>query len=202
MTMVAVSRETQDRLDAYVMMLLAENRQQNLIAKSTEPDIWQRHIVDSLQLVRHALPGRWVDIGSGAGLPGLVAAIARPEEETVLIEPRARRVAFLTETAMRLGLTKVRVIGARAEAVPELSASVITARAVASLSQLFEIGARHAGPDCLWLLSKGRSAATELAEARGAWQGRFELIPSETDVEASIVMARDVVKAGRAGRGR
>jgi 16S rRNA (guanine527-N7)-methyltransferase len=192
-----VSRETADRLVTFVRLLLDENGRQNLIARSTESEIWDRHIQDSLQLLRHAPPGRWLDIGSGAGLPGMVAAIARPDQEIILVEPRARRAEFLSETAQALGLHNVRVVAAKVQTVEPLTAAIITARAVAALGRLFSIGGRHAGPGCVWLLQKGRNAVAELAEARQSWQGRFDLVPSETDPQAAIVMARDVAPLHR-----
>ncbi|MBU3076935.1 16S rRNA (guanine(527)-N(7))-methyltransferase RsmG [Sphingomonas quercus] len=194
-----VSRETRDRLEAFVALLIAENERQNLIAASTIPGIWVRHIVDGLQLAPLApRAGAWLDIGSGAGLPGLVVAIVRPDAPMTLIEPRARRATFLEEAAKNLGLTNVSVVAAKAEAAHPSPAAVISARAVARLDALLAIGQRHAGPDTVWLLPKGRSAAEELAITRRTWQGSFRLIPSLTDPEASIIMVRDVRrKAGR-----
>lgn len=176
----------------YVELLRAEAARQNLIARSTLNDVWHRHILDSLQLLPLApVAGLWLDVGSGAGLPGLVVAIAR-RAPTILLEPRARRAAFLQQTCDTLGLDHVRVVAVRAEALAPAGVSIISARAVAPLPALFAMARRHAAPDCVWLLPKGRSAAEELATARRTWQGDFTLIPSETDPEASIVMARDV----------
>lgn len=188
-----VSRETAAKLEAFAAMVVDENARQNLVAQSTLADVQGRHVDDSLQLIDHApLTGKWLDIGSGAGFPGMVVAIARPREETLLVEPRTLRAAFLTRVADTLKLTNVQVITARVEAVKPLDVSVISARAVAALSKLLTIGAPHAAPDCVWLLSKGRTAAAELAEVRKIWQGDFDLIPSQTDAEAAIVKARDV----------
>ena len=192
--MMDVSRETSDRLRALCALVVQENARQNLIARSTVDDVWDRHIVDSLQLLPHAVEGRWLDIGSGAGFPGLVVAAAEPDREVVLVEPRARRAAFLTETARRLDLDRVVVHAAKVEAVAPVGAAVVSARAVASLDLLFAIGLDHATPECRWLLPKGRRAAEELANARRTWQGHFTLIPSITDPEASIVMAQDVTR--------
>lgn len=192
--MIDVPRETADRLRLLSDLVIAENIKQNLIARSTVKELWERHIVDSLQLLPHAIPGRWLDIGSGAGFPGLVVAIAEPEREVVLIEPRPLRAAFLADAVANLGLTRVAIVTARAEATPPQRAAVISARAVASLEALLTMGERHAAPDCRWLLPKGRRAAEELAAARMTWQGRFTLIHSITDPEASIVMAEDAAR--------
>jgi 16S rRNA (guanine527-N7)-methyltransferase len=187
-----VSRETSERLAKFVELLIEENARQNLVARSTLDDIEIRHIDDSLQLLRHAPAGRWLDIGTGAGLPGMVVAIARPHEQTILVEPRSLRAEFLRRVVDSLALPNVYVIAAKVETVGPLAANVISARAVASLDRLFSIGLPHAARDCVWLLSKGRNAAAELAAVRRTWQGRFDLIPSETDPEAAIVMAREV----------
>lgn len=172
-------------------MLIEANTDQNLISRAGTGSVWGRHIVDSLQLLPLAQGGLWLDIGSGAGLPGMVIAIARPAPMT-LLEPRAKRADFLRGVVERLGLGHVTVVQSRAETADSVSANVISARAVASLPTLFAAGARHAAPDCVWLLPKGRGAAEELAAARRTWQGEFRLIPSLTDPEAHIVMARDV----------
>lgn len=186
-----VPRETVERLDQFVAILVQENEHQNLISRSTVANLWDRHIIDSLQLLLHAPSGPWVDIGSGAGLPGLVVAIVRSDPMT-LVEPRSKRAAFLRETAARLQLDHVTVMQSRIETAAPSLATVITARAVAGLSTLFEAGLRHAAPGCVWLLHKGRGAEQELAAARKTWQGDFRLVPSLTDPESSIVMARDV----------
>lgn len=189
-----VPRETVDRLDRYVTLLVSAARDQNLIAASTLPTLWQRHILDSAQLIPLA-PSEadpWLDVGSGAGLPGLVVAILRPRA-MILIEPRARRAAFLSEAVAALGLERqVTVIAGRAETAPPAAAAVISARAVAGLDALLAMGVRHARPDTRWLLPKGRSAAMEVAAARATWQGEFQLVPSVTDSQAAIIVATNV----------
>ncbi len=195
---VLVPCETIERLSDFTTMLLEANADQNLISRATTESVWDRHIVDSLQLLPLAQDGSWLDIGSGAGLPGLVIAIARRWPMT-LVEPRSRRAVFLRSVAERLGLDHVAVVQSRAETAEPVAADVISARAVAGLAALFAAGTRHAAPGCVWLLPKGRSAAEELAAARRTWQGEFRLIPSLTDPEAHIVMARDVRPIRRRG---
>ncbi|KQN35640.1 16S rRNA (guanine(527)-N(7))-methyltransferase RsmG [Sphingomonas sp. Leaf407] len=185
-------------LAAFAGRIVAETAGQNLIATSTIPHIWERHLLDSAQLVPltdGAGVGDWIDIGSGAGFPGIVAAILT-DRRVVLVEPRARRAALLGEMARDLGLANVVVHQARIERLSaDRPAAIITARAVARLSALFAIGLGHANRDTLWVLPKGRAAADELAEARAEWRGTFHVEHSITDPTSSIVVATGVQKA-------
>lgn len=196
--MIDVPRETQALLDAYVELLLEENERQNLIAKSTVEEIWERHIADSAQLVRFAPrpDSSWLDIGSGAGLPGLVIAILTQGPVT-LVEPRRLRADFLGRATEALGLSgRVTIHAARAERITG-KFDVITARAVASLDALLRISQHLSTDKTLWLFPKGKSARIELDEARRAWQGDFRLEPSVTSQEAAILVASDVRRKGR-----
>ncbi|WP_344708629.1 16S rRNA (guanine(527)-N(7))-methyltransferase RsmG [Sphingomonas humi] len=195
---MTVSRETEEKLAEYVTLLTEENERQNLISKSSVDAVWSRHIEDSLQLLDHApLDRHWLDIGSGAGLPGIVLAIAGVKKIT-LVEPRRLRTEFLEACREKLELRNVTVVTGKAE---NLSGrfDVITARAVAALSKLFAIASPLISPTGQWVLPKGRSAAKELEEARVTWQGDFRLEPSRTDPDARILVARGVRR--RAGRG-
>ena len=194
----SVSRETRALLDRYVALLLEGNERQNLIAKSTEAEIWERHIVDSAQLARFAPrpDSSWVDIGSGAGLPGLVIAILT-EGPVTLVEPRKLRADFLQHSADALGLqARVKVAAARVERITG-KYEVITARAVAPAEVLLGISQHLSTDKTLWLLPKGKSAQSELDAAKRAWQGDFRLEPSETSSEASILVASRVRRKGR-----
>jgi 16S rRNA (guanine527-N7)-methyltransferase len=196
-----VSRETLARLDAYVALLLAENERQNLIGRSTVEEVWTRHIADSAQLIRFAprTDSRWLDIGSGAGLPGVVIAILDPGPMT-LVEPRRLRADFLVRAVAELGLAeRVTVHAAKAETI-EGRFDAITARAVASLDRLLAISQHLSTDKTIWLLPKGKSARFELDEARRTWQGHFRLEASRTDPDAQIVVATGVHRRrGRAG---
>lgn len=176
-------------LDGYVDLLLAENSRQNLISRASERDVWSRHILDSLQLTRFAreTDRRWVDVGSGPGLPGLVLA-ALGRWEMVLIEPRPLRVQFLRSVIDRLGLKGASVHQARAQDVA-VEADLITARAVAPLAELFAMTRQMTHPASRFVLPKGRSAAVDVDLARGAWQGVFHVEQSLTDPDAGIVVA-------------
>lgn len=192
-----VPRETFDRLEQFAALLLAENQRQNLISRATEIDLWSRHFADAAQLIPFAKPGEtWVDIGSGAGLPGLVIAILTGGAMT-LVEPRRLRAEFLAATVDKLGLKQVTVLHSKAEAVGG-KYDVITARAVASVARLLEITAHLSHGGTHWVLPKGRSVQLELDEARKSWQGVFRLEPSRTDPEAQIVIATKVRRVSRA----
>ncbi|MFN2258448.1 MAG: 16S rRNA (guanine(527)-N(7))-methyltransferase RsmG [Parasphingopyxis sp.] len=191
-----VPRETLDRLDRYVAMLGEENTRQNLIARSTVPDIWDRHIRDSAQLLELAPPdkrgGRWLDLGSGPGLPGIVLALIG-EMRMTLVESRRRRAEFLERAVDELALGgRVTVEGMRLQRVAPFPADVIAARAFASLPKLFALALPFARKSTLWLLPKGKSVEDELAEARRLWQGRFETVQSATDPASFIVCASAV----------
>jgi 16S rRNA (guanine527-N7)-methyltransferase len=193
-----VPRETFERLEQYVDLLLAENERQNLIARSTIDEVWQRHILDSAQIVAFAprSDSSWLDIGSGAGLPGLVIAILTDGPVT-LVEPRRLRADFLRQATETLGLSeRVTVHAAKVERIIG-AFDVITCRAVASFEALLRIS-RHLSTDkTRWLFPKGKSAQSELDEARRTWQGEFRLEPSRTDPEAAIIIAEHVERRGR-----
>ena len=186
-----VSRETFEKLEAYAALLREEAKRQNLVSASTLDCLWDRHILDSAQLVRfEPFDGAaWADIGSGAGLPGIVVAclVTGP---VALIEPRRLRAEFLHKLCDSLQLNAT-VMQAKAERARGEYA-IITARAVARLSQIFEISAHLSTRNTVWALPKGRSAAAELVEARQAWQGVFHVKQSVTDDEARIVVATGV----------
>lgn len=190
-----VSRETFGRMERYVALLLEENGRQNLIAASSVDSIWERHILDGAQLVRFSHPdARWCDIGSGPGLPGLVIGILGNPIE--LIEPRTLRVEFLQRVVRELHLDHVGVIHGKAERSVG-AFDIVTARAVASLPSLFRLAAHLTHRGTKWVLPKGQKAKSELDEAKRTWQGRFELVPSMTSPDASIVICEGVQPRGK-----
>ena len=181
-----------ERLDQLSAIVTIESDQQNLVARSTLSSIWSRHIVDSLQLIPHApVEGDWLDIGTGAGFPGLAIACAQPDRHMLLVEPRRLRADFLRQTASALDLDRVDVITAKVESV-ETTVSVISARAVAPVDALLGSAIRCSRKDTVWLLPKGRSAHEELARARQRWHGVFHVEQSLTDPESSILIASGV----------
>jgi len=194
----AVSRETIHRLQAYVQLLVSENGHQNLIARSTLDSLWERHIVDSAQLVPLIFGRPTLDIGSGAGLPGIVLAILS-EAPITLVEPRRLRVEFLRTCIERLGLGHAVVVQGKVERLSGRF-DAITARAVAPIEELFASAIHLSHPGTVWVLPKGSRGEMELADARSAWQGRFRTEPSATEGDALIVVASNV-SAKRKGRG-
>jgi 16S rRNA (guanine527-N7)-methyltransferase len=186
-----VSRETLERLREYEKLLRNESKRQNLVSVSTLDQLWQRHILDSAQLVRFEPDSgaSWIDIGSGAGLPGVVIACLSDGPVT-LAEPRKLRAAFLEHVVQELGLDAA-VKCAKAENV-DGKFDVITGRAVASLPQFLRISRHLSTRKTLWVLPKGRNACSELAEAQQAWQGVFHVEQSVTDPESFIVVGTGV----------
>jgi 16S rRNA (guanine527-N7)-methyltransferase len=188
------------RLERFAALLAEENERQNLVSSASLAMIWQRHFADSLQLLDHvprgtealskADTGPWLDLGSGAGIPGLVVACARPETAIVLVESRKRRVDWLNRAATALGLGACRVAGLRLESVESFPAAVITARAFAPLGKLLDLSARFSTRDTVWLLPKGRSAAQELAEQPPGVRQVFHVEQSCTDSEGGILIGQ------------
>ena len=186
-----VSRETFEKIEAYVALLRDESGRQNLIAASTLDELWDRHIVDSAQLVRFEprSGASWVDIGSGAGLPGVVIACL-VDGPVKMVEPRRLRADFLHKLCESLHLNATVFLGKAERAEGEYE--VITARAVANLSKVLEISAHLSTRKTVWALPKGRNAAAELADAQKAWQGTFHVEQSVTDADSHIVVATGV----------
>lgn len=192
--MTDVSRETGDRLAEFKQFVIAENQRQNLVSPSSVAEFDVRHIDDGAQLVALGRPGTWCDVGSGAGLPGIVIAILSGAR-TTLIEPRHLRAEFLRGVVERLGLD-AEVVEAKAERVMGKFDN-ITARAVAETGKLFAMTEHLAHRGTRWVLPKGRSAKKELEAAQQSWQGRFTLVPSRTGDEAMILVAEDVRRRGK-----
>ncbi|MFY8048277.1 MAG: 16S rRNA (guanine(527)-N(7))-methyltransferase RsmG, partial [Erythrobacter sp.] len=150
------------RLEAFAALVLAENQRQNLIAKATEPHIWQRHMADSAQLLENVsretlganAGGPWLDLGSGPGFPGLVIAILCPNMPVVLVESRSRRVEFLESAVTALDLRKCRVEGQRLERITPFAARAISARAFAPLSKLLSLSAPFSTSTTRYVLPK------------------------------------------------
>lgn len=193
----SVSRETFDLLERFVALLRAESAKQNLISGSTLENLWDRHVLDSAQLVRFepAEAASWVDIGSGAGLPGIVIALL-VRGPVLLVEPRRLRADFLQRTIAELGLDRrVSVACAKVEKASG-KFDVITARAVAQLDRLLEISTHLSTRKTLWVLPKGRSAESELAQARRNWHCDGRSVPSCTDANSRILLLRNVRARG------
>lgn len=178
------------RLDRFVDLLKQENGRQNLVSAGSLQAVWQRHIADSLQLLDHVSceTSPWLDLGSGAGPPGLVIALARPDTAITLVESRRKRIEWLEHLKAEFGLSKCMIQGSRLELVESFETAVITARAFAPLGKLLDLSARFSTRSTVWLLPKGRSGAQELSEQPEQIRAMFHVEQSVTDTEAGILV--------------
>lgn len=187
-----VSRETLDRLEAFVLLLEKWNPKINLVSKSTLPDVWQRHVLDSAQL--HPFIGKkvctLVDIGSGGGFPGLVLAAllneTHPGLSVSMIESDRRKCAFLRTALAEMGVS-AEVYPERVEALPPRNADLLTSRALAPLTKLLGFAERHLSQDGQALFLKGANAEAEVNEALASWRFDLQKKPSETSVDAVVL---------------
>jgi 16S rRNA (guanine(527)-N(7))-methyltransferase RsmG len=190
---IDVPRETQEKLQAYLALLIRWNARINLVADADADTLWRRHILDSIQLVPLLPPGDGpvIDLGSGAGLPGLIVAAAS-QRQIHLVESDRRKCAFLREAARLLDLPQVRIHNARIDAVVLPPAAVLTARALAPLPVLLAHAQRMLAPDGVALFPKGRMAEAELTAAAPGWTMRIERFPSRTDPESTILRLSEI----------
>lgn len=190
-----VSRETQDRLTRYVALLQDWQRRINLVSPGTLDQIWRRHIADCLQLLQLAPQGRvWADLGAGGGLPGLVLAcvlVETPGARVHLIESNNKKAAFLRAVTVELALPAT-IHAERIEtAIPKLpSIDIVTARALAPLSDLVGYSNSLLKKGTIGLFPKGRDYQTELTAALRSWHVSYQLHESLTEAEARIVELR------------
>lgn len=195
-----VSRETDDRFDAFLDELRRWNPTINLVSPGDEALLRSRHLADSLQLFGLCPTGarHWLDLGTGGGFPGLVIAIAaagtRPDLVVTLVESDARKAAFLDAAARRAGVAP-RVVCARAEAIAPQKADVVSARALAPLDRLLGLVHRHLAPDGVALLPKGRRWPAEVDEALARWSFTVQNIASQTDPAGAVLAIRGVTRA-------
>jgi 16S rRNA (guanine527-N7)-methyltransferase len=190
-----VSRETLAELDRFAALLLRWNSKVNLVARTDEPFLWVRHIADSLQLapLMTPRPERAIDLGSGAGFPGLILALATGVLFD-LIEADQRKAAFLREAA-RVTSAPVRIHPIRIEAAQLPPAPLITARAVAPLPKLLALAAPLLAPGGMCLFLKGANADAELTHAATQWQMQADGIPSRTAPGARILRITELSRA-------
>ncbi|MBJ6122427.1 16S rRNA (guanine(527)-N(7))-methyltransferase RsmG [Sphingomonas sp. BT553] len=173
---------------SFVDMVVTENSRQNLISPATIPAIWDRHVVDSLQLIEMAggAAGRWLDIGTGGGFPGMVLAIAGCSP-IMMVEPRRKRADFLAESIERLSLTDAKIAASKVENI-EWTADVITARAVASVEKLLIAAAHCATKTTRWLLPRGTVDASSLPALCARHQLVFHVEQSLTRSDSFILV--------------
>ena len=206
LALTPVSRETLDRLDRFVAVLLEWQQRMNLIAASTEPKLWTRHIADSLQLLALAPQARiWVDFGSGAGFPGMVIACAladMPGALVHLVERSTKKAAFLREAVHATG-APAEVHAVRLEDFVEnlaVPVDVVTARALAPLAALLTATYPLLKIGTLGLFPKGQDVDAELTTAAKCWSIKSSLAPSLTDPKAKIVRVTGIEKLSQPGR--
>ena len=193
-----VSRETRERLEIYEALLRRRQRRTNLVSSASLAELWTRHFLDSAQLAPLLAPdaaGRTVDVGSGAGFPGMVLAILDANRRVSLVEANARRCAFLREVADATG-TRVAVIEGRVEDAAVQAAlapaGTIVARACAPLGELLGLVFPVLEPHTYCIFPKGRRYRSELDDARARWDFRADIVPSRTAAEARILRISDV----------
>lgn len=192
-----VSRETLDRLSTHIELLKKWNPAINLVAKSTIEDAWNRHIVDSAQLFSAAptKEGRWLDLGSGGGFPGLVCAILAaelaPAMDFTLVESDQRKCAFLRTAATAVGLN-VKILSDRIESLPPQGAHIVSARALAPLDRLLDLCEPHLVPGAYSLFPKGNRHSEEVQAAKRHWRFKMEIKPSITDPKGVILVCGDI----------
>lgn len=195
-----VSRETLEKLDAYVALLLKWQPIKNLVGPSTLPVIWSRHVLDSLQILEF-LPDEKiiVDLGSGAGFPGLVIAVMlanRPGACVHLVESNGRKAAFLREVIRTLNLPaevhNCRIEDAKAELPDHIDC--VTARALAPLQELFEMQEKISKKPCKSIYLKGQDIDEELTQAAKYWSIDYKIVPSVTDPAGHVLLVDKIAR--------
>lgn len=178
------------RIERFVARLSEANGSQNLVSGGSLAAVWLRHVADSVQLLDHVPreTGPWLDIGTGAGFPGLALALLDPDRKFILVESRKLRIQWLTDVIRMLGARNCTVLGTSAERVETFAADVISARALAPLDRLIALSERFSTASTHWVLPKGRSAAQEVAKLPLAQRSLFHVKQSLTDPEAGIIV--------------
>ena len=192
--LVPVSRETLARLEAYADLLTRWSARINLVGRDTLAHLWRRHILDSAQLHRFvpSAAQNLIDLGSGAGLPGLVLAILGVAG-VELVEADSRKAAFLREAA-RVARAEVTIRPCRIQAVPPHPVDVVTARACAPLDRLLDLAAPFLAPDTLWLFPKGERFNEELTLARKRWTMNVSVERSLSDRRGVVLRLQQVAR--------
>ncbi|MEJ6708590.1 MAG: 16S rRNA (guanine(527)-N(7))-methyltransferase RsmG [Amylibacter sp.] len=193
----SVSRETFEKLQIYQELLVKWNRSINLVGKTTVATAPVRHFADSLQLwLLRSEFENWVDIGSGAGFPGMVLAIlSNGDGNFHFVESDARKCAFLRNVSRETN-TPTTVHTKRIEEIVDLHADIVSARALASVAQLFGYSEKLMNPNAICLYLKGQNCDSELEEASRFWTFEAEKFASETDRNATVLRIKDVARVG------
>jgi 16S rRNA (guanine527-N7)-methyltransferase len=195
-----VSRETLQQLREFEALVRRWNPAINLVSKASLPVLWERHIVDSAQLLDYCPAGakHWVDFGAGGGFPGLVVAILAQEAHAdlhfTLVEADSRKAIFLRQAVQAMGLA-VTVANERIEMLPKMEADVVSARALASLPELLGLAVLHLRNSGVAIFPKGARHSEELASAQRAWNFDVETHPSRSEPGAAILVIRNIDRA-------
>lgn len=195
--MFHVNQSVFEKLKVYEQMLHKWQKSMNLVAPSTLADAWVRHFEDSMQLAPHMHGAKvLVDVGSGAGFPGLVLAVCLPDTKVHLIESDGKKAAFLSAVSREIGLENANIhLGRIEKNLPALRADIVSARALASLRSLLQLTKsqweRDEAPACL-LFPKGADFAKEIAEAEESYEFELKIEPSRTDKDARILCISNV----------
>lgn len=191
-----VSRETISRLRAFEALVQKWTKKINLVSARDATQVWERHIVDSAQVFSVAPEGDdWLDLGSGGGFPGIVAAVMSleqaPDRKFTLVDSDQRKCAFLRTASRELDLN-VKVFAERVDQVPPFGATVLSARALDDLNSLLQHAERHLAKDGTALFPKGANWRHEHEEARKNWTYDLEVIKSETNPDATILKIKEL----------
>ena len=194
-----VSRETLNGFYEYETLLTKWNEKINLVSKNTLVDIWERHFLDSGQIIKHVeVSGkRWVDVGSGAGFPGLVVALLLRDRkidcDLVLVEKNPKKVFFLNEVIRKLNLN-VEVVSDNIYTLEPLNADILTARAFSELNNLIEIAFRHRKKEGICLFLKGENYRMELDKTLNYWFFDYDIIDSLSSSSGKIIRVKKIFK--------
>jgi len=192
-----VSRETSERLDAIILTLDAWRKRSNLIGPREWPQIWSRHVADSYQILPH-IPetAKCVDLGSGAGFPGLIVSAARPNGHVTMMESVGKKCAFLRAAITEAGLN-ASVFQGRIESAPRSNAEIVTARAFAPMPKLLEYASPWMENGATGVFLKGERWKEELTDAQQSWNFAYEAIPSRTGGSGVILIVRELERGRR-----
>jgi 16S rRNA (guanine527-N7)-methyltransferase len=194
-----VSRETLNDFYEYKTLLSKWNEKINLVSKNTLVDIWERHFLDSGQIIKHveASGKRWVDVGSGAGFPGLVVALLLRDRkidcDLILVEKNLKKVLFLNEVIRKLNLS-VKVVSDNIYTLEPLNADILTARAFSELNNLIEIAFRHRKKEGICLFLKGENYRIELDKTLNYWFFDYDIVDSLSSSSGKIIRVKKIFK--------
>ena len=194
-----VSRETLNGFYEYETLLSKWNEKINLVSKNTLVDIWERHFLDSGQIIKHveASGKRWVDVGSGAGFPGLVVALLLRDRkidcDLVLVEKNSKKGFFLNEVIRKLNLS-VEVVNENIDNLEPLNADILTARAFSELNNLIEIAFRHRKKEGICIFLKGENYRIELDKTLNYWFFDYDIVDSLSSSSGKIIRVKKIFK--------